>query len=77
MQPGGAAREPGPEPGRGLDPPDRHAERRGDLAVVGERAHGGAELRHAQEDRRSPAVMAIASPSEMICVRFMFVLKIW
>ena len=39
------------EPGRRLDPPDRHPERRGDLAVVGHRPHGRAELGVAQERR--------------------------
>ena len=49
-EPCGAAGEPGAEPGRGLDAAHRHAERGGDLAVVRERPHRGAELRHAEED---------------------------
>ena len=54
-QPGGAADDARAEPRRRLDPPYGHAERGGDLAVVGDRAHRGAESRDAEEDgRRRP-----------------------
>ena len=38
------ARHAAAEPGGRLDPPNRHAEGRGDVAVVGHRPHGRAEL---------------------------------
>ena len=44
------AGEPRAEPGSGLDATHRDAEHGGDLAIVRERTHRGAELRHAQED---------------------------
>ncbi len=42
-----------PEPNQAdrLDPPHGHPERGGDLAVVGKRAHGGAELGRASGRR--------------------------
>ena len=73
QQAGRAADEPGAEPRRRLDAAHGHAERRGDLTVVRKRPHRRAELRDAQEERWSPAVMTNASASAMICVRLTIV----